>query len=451
MTAAFSKRAVLRAGYGAVMVVLGLSAIEAYRIQISVSERRLDIYRRYASEEADLSTLRRNLWLAGNGIRDFFIYSTPAQADVLRGQLASLRREDERALARMDALPELRRKLDDFWAVAEPAPIAMLHATNAQQIDFVQRVIVPQREELYTQLMNLAATGQTRLQRQETAFAATRRQAAGRLSAMLALGVLLSFAVALLSLRHAENLERAAERQYAEVERTKRELQQLSARLLEVEEDGRRKLSRELHDEIGQTLALLQIEISNAAAAPSRERLERARALAERSVQSIRNISVLLRPALLDDLGLVPALQFLLEDFLRRSGIACEFKEQDVEDELPDSVKTCVYRVVQEALHNCEKHSAASKVLVSVRQFPECLVAEVEDDGRGFRLGGEAGPAPGPPHGGLGLLGMRERAGIAGGSLMIDSAPGAGTRIALRIPRGGVSVAGTAMAKEVIA
>jgi len=174
-------------------------------------------------------------------------------------------------------------------------------------------------------------------------------------------------------------------RQYAE-------LQQLSARLLEVEEDGRRKLSRELHDEIGQTLALLQIEISHAAATPepSRERLERARALAERSVQSIRNMSVLLRPALLDDLGLVPALQFLLEDFLRRSGVACEFKEQDVEERLPDSVKTCVYRVVQEALHNCEKHSGASKVRVSVRQFPEWLVAEVEDDGRGFRAAGRA-------------------------------------------------------------
>jgi len=261
------------------------------------------------------------------------------------------------------------------------------------------------------------------------------------------LGVLLSFVLALLSIRHAENLERAAERQYSEVEQTKRELQRLSARLLEVEEDGRRKLSRELHDEIGQTLALLQIEISHAAATPaeSRERLERARALAERSVQSVRDMSVLLRPALLDDLGLVPALQFLLEDFLRRSGMACEFTEQDVEDQLPDSVKTCVYRVVQEALHNCEKHSGASKVRVSVRQFPNWLAAEVEDDGRGFRAGGNRIP---PRDAGLGLLGMRERAGIAGGALTIDSAPGAGTRIALRIPLIGAGAASHAIPQE---
>jgi len=148
-------------------------------------------------------------------------------------------------------------------------------------------------------------------------------------------------------------------------------------------------------------------------------------------VQTVRNISVLLRPALLDDLGLVPALQFQLEDFLRRSRIACEFVEQDVADHLPDPVKTCVYRVVQEALHNCEKHSGARNVRVSVRQFPETLVAEIEDDGAGFQMDGCHAPKRSM---GLGLLGMRERAGNVGGSLIIDSAPHHGTRVALRIP-----------------
>src|SRR5206468_595560 len=144
-----------------------------------------------------------------------------------------------------------------------------------------------------------------------------------------------------------------AERHFAEVEQARRELQQLSARLLEIEEEGKRRLSRELHDEIGQTLALLQIEISQLqsllATQPEtiRERLKRARELAGRTVQTIRNMSGLLRPALLDDLGLVPALQFQLEDFLRRSGIGCKFVEENVAEQLPDAVKTCVYRVVQ--------------------------------------------------------------------------------------------------------
>src|SRR5262249_37875168 len=135
---------------------------------------------------------------------------------------------------------------------------------------------------------------------------------------MLAFSVLLSILVVRLSLRYAENLERRAEENFTQVIEAKQDLQHLSARLLEIEEEGRRKLSRELHDEIGQTLALLQIEISRAQSAiagpPSsmKAHLDRAHELAERSVQTIRNISVLLRPALLDDLGLVPALQFQL-------------------------------------------------------------------------------------------------------------------------------------------
>ena len=171
-------------------------------------------------------------------------------------------------------------------------------------------------------------------------------------------------------------------------------------------------------------------------------RLDRARDLAERTVQTVRNMSGLLRPALLDDLGLVPALHFQLEDFIRRSGIVCEFVEHGVPDNLPDAVKTCVYRVVQEALHNSEKHSAATKVKVSVRQYADRLVAEIEDNGRGFPLDRQGRPARST---GLGLLGIRERAGIAGGSLTIDSAPGRGTRIVLLLP-----VAATEPAADVV-
>jgi len=444
VTDRFGKRAVLRAGYGTVIAVLVLSVVEAYRIQASVSRQHVEIYRHYVDQDAALATLRRNLWLAGNDVRDFFINTTPAQAEILGSQLDALRSDNENALdhlartsTRSDVVPKLRKSLGEFWAVVQPLPRTMLNESNAVQFEFLQREIVPRRGELYAALLDLAAADQQKLQESEREFADARRHAAERLMIMLGFSLLLSFVVARLSVRHAENLERRAERHYAEVEQTKRELQQLSARLLEIEEEGRRRLSRELHDEIGQTLALLQIEISHAqtmlAAQPqaARERLQRARELAERTVQTVRNISVLLRPALLDDLGLVPALQFQLEDFLRRSGIACEFVERDVADRLPDHVKTCVYRVVQEALHNCEKHSGAKKVRVVVRQLPDCLVAEIEDDGRGFALNEQRMPSKNT---GLGLLGIRERAAIAGGSLVIDAAPGHGARIALRIP-----------------
>lgn len=436
---ALSKRAVLRTGYGAVIALLVLSAVEAYRIQVSVSEQHLEIYRHYVEQEAALAALRRNLWQAGTDVRDFFIETTPEQAVLLREQIAALKSDDAVALDRLaksgvtpDVIVKLRRSLDEFWGIVDPVPRSMLELPNDRQFEFLQREIVPRRGELYSALLELAAADQQRLQENEREFAAARQLAARRLVALLAVSVLLGFLVARLSLRHAENLERQAEHHLAEVEQARGELQELSARLLEIEEEGRRQLSRELHDEIGQTLALLQIEISHAQsmlpAHPevARERLQHARAFAERTVQTIRNMSLLLRPTLLDDLGLAPALQFQLEDFLRRSGIACEYVEEGVSDRLPDAVKTCVYRVVQEALHNCEKHSGAASVRVVVRQLPDTLIAEVEDNGRGFVLGERRK--------GLGLLGLRERAAAAGGSVVIDSAPGHGTRIALRIP-----------------
>jgi len=438
----------LRAGYGAVITVLIFSAYEAYRIQDSVSRQHLEIYRHFVEQDEALATLRKNLWLAGNYVRDFFINTTPAQTLLFRRQLEELKRENDDALRVLEkaphhqrVVPQLRESLAQFWKVVDPLPVTMMHSSNQEEMDFLDREIVPRRGELYNALRALTLADEQKLEDSEGEFADARKRAGRGLLAMLALGVLLSFLVARLSLRHAGTLERKAELHYAEVEHARHELKQLSARLLEIEEEGRRRLSRELHDEIGQALALLQIEISHAAAmncgSPGAlwARLDRARDLAERTVQTVRNMSGMLRPALLDDLGLVPALQFQLEDFIRRSGIACNFVEQGVAEDLPDAVKTCVYRVVQEALHNAEKHSAATLVKVSVRQFPDRLAAEIEDNGCGFPMDSQGRPSrsTGRPTG-LGLLGIRERAGIAGGSLTIDSAPGRGTRITLLIP-----------------
>lgn len=205
---------------------------------------------------------------------------------------------------------------------------------------------------------------------------------------------------------------------------------------MSVQEEERTRLSRELHDQIGQALATLRLEITRAESLPARDfqdirqRLAGARALAESMIQTVRDISLLLRPSLLDDLGLAPALQWQVEEFRRRTGLPCEFSEHNVEGPLPESVRTCVYRVLQEALHNCEKHAAASAVSVSVCRFPELLTLEVEDDGKGFDTAG--GPSRTRP--GFGMLGMRERAAALGGTLAVTSSPGNGARLTLRLP-----------------
>jgi len=162
-----------------------------------------------------------------------------------------------------------------------------------------------------------------------------------------------------------------------------------------------------------------------------REHLARARDLAERTLRTVRNITLLLRPSLLDDLGLGPALQWQGEDFRRRTGVACDVTEVGLQDDLPDAVKTCVYRVTQEALHNCEKHAGASRVGVRVVQDSGRLTVEVRDDGIGFEQTPDA-KALATLH--FGVLGMKERAASLGGKLTLESAPGNGTSVLLEIP-----------------
>ena len=140
-----SRRAVLWAGYGAVIVVLILSAVEAYNIQISVSEQSVDIYRHYVVQDQAIATLRRNLWQAGNEVRDLFISSTPAQAQVFRAQIESLKKEDERALqtlanvkAGAAGVPKIRKSLDEFWALIDPIPNERLYESDRQHFAFLQ-------------------------------------------------------------------------------------------------------------------------------------------------------------------------------------------------------------------------------------------------------------------------------------------------------------------------
>jgi len=202
----------------------------------------------------------------------------------------------------------------------------------------------------------------------------------------------------------------------------------LSAHLLTIQEEERKNLSRELHDGVGQMVTALKMELARLRVndREDAERLDRARELANEMLRTIRNISLLLRPTALDDLGLEAALQWHAEDFTRRTSVRCELSCSLTDDQsIPDAVKTCVYRIVQEALNNCEKHAAASKVIIEVHQSPEGIAVSVTDDGRGV--------SPDSAHG-LGILGMRERAGILGGQLEFTSEAGAGTRVSLFLP-----------------
>jgi signal transduction histidine kinase len=326
--------------------------------------------------------------------------------------------------------------VSEFWAALKQIPGQTVAMDAFARYDYVQQKILPRRTAVSEVVREFATLNQSALREGEEAFTRTRRTATNRLLVVLALSLLLAAAVAVFSVAHSRKLERQTQAQYEEVSRAKLDLQRLSGRLMEIQEEERTRLSRELHDEIGQTLATLRMELSRAESLTARngheirERLARARDLAERTVRTVRNISLLLRPSLLDDLGLAPALQWQAEDFSRRSGIPCTFDESGLDESLPEALRTCVYRILQESLHNCEKHSRASIVHIRVRQTPTQLTLEALDDGLGFQENQDR------PVGstGLGLLGMRERAVALGGHLDIHSESGLGTRLVLTLP-----------------
>ena len=212
-------------------------------------------------------------------------------------------------------------------------------------------------------------------------------------------------------------------------------LRALSRRLVEAQEAERRRIARELHDEAGQALSAMAINVSTIqrqlppeCPPKAMERLADTSALIDHTLQHIRDLSQTLRPAMLDELGLVPAVRWHLSAFAERAGLKATFRAEDCEQRLPPDVETTIYRFVQEALTNAGRHSHATEVAVVVRRKGVSIAAEVKDDGRGFDAEQLAADAGG------GLLGMRERAALADGSFQIESREGEGTRVAIEIP-----------------
>jgi PAS domain S-box-containing protein len=220
--------------------------------------------------------------------------------------------------------------------------------------------------------------------------------------------------------------------------RSQRELRDLSARVLEAREEEKTLIARELHDELGQLLTALKMDLSSLRQGLPGEELQ-AKAdemgrLLDQTVAATRRISADLRPLMLDDLGLADAAGWLVEDFCKRSGIDCRMETSGAEAlaEASKAVATAVYRAIQESLTNIARHSGARNAWVNLSVTERCISVEVEDDGRGITAEAMAKSRS------LGLKGMRERIAYLGGSLDIARAPRGGTRLQLRVPLRGL-------------
>ena len=201
----------------------------------------------------------------------------------------------------------------------------------------------------------------------------------------------------------------------------------LSARLVDLQESERAELARELHDEVGQLLTGLKIMLltSDQAAAGRRHEVNR---IVDELIARVRDLSMSLRPPMLDLLGVLDSLLWQIQRFEKQTGIRVEFRHRGLDRRFPPQIETATFRVVQEALTNVARHADVDSATVEVTAEHERLKARIEDAGRGF----DVTAAPTKPS--SGLAGMRERSRLLGGLLTIRSAPGAGTRLELDLP-----------------
>jgi signal transduction histidine kinase len=230
-------------------------------------------------------------------------------------------------------------------------------------------------------------------------------------------------------IRHVEESSRAKTRALADLRVAYERLALLHERLDAAKEDERRFIAHELHDELGQVLTVVKLRLRGA---PADEGRVETVALIDQAIDRVRKISSDLRPPLLDEIGLVPALRAYVDAQAALSGVKIELetKSGDGEDRLPADLETAGFRVVQESLTNALRHGSPHNIRVRALRDNASLALTISDDGRGF----DPATLDGAGNGHLGVLGMRERVRARAGTFTIDSQPGNGTRVEVRMP-----------------
>ena len=212
------------------------------------------------------------------------------------------------------------------------------------------------------------------------------------------------------------------------------QMQQLSRQILHAQEEERHRLARELHDEAAQALTslLVHLRLLERAHTPedAQQRVQELRVLTAQALEDVRRVALDLRPTILDDLGLVPALEWRVDEFNKSDGVTAQFRVDGVAHRLPREMELVFYRIGQEALSNVARHAGAHVVDVALSQQNGAVCLEIKDDGCGFD---PTAVRTDSDHG-LGLVGMRERSAMINGHLLVESQPGRGTRICVTAP-----------------
>jgi signal transduction histidine kinase len=296
---------------------------------------------------------------------------------------------------------------------------------------FIGLQLIPWRTRIFELSSQVSSLNERKLALENLAVATRFQSLESRLIWLVALALVAGVLMSLICGWYILRLERQARQRYHALARNRLDLEGLSARLVEAQEEERRSISRELHDEVGQSLGALLVEVGQLSKLVppddivTQAQIAHIKSVTETAVKSIRDIALLLRPPMLDDLGLIPALEWQAREISRRSDMEVEVHSQNVSEDLGDETKVTVYRLVQEALNNAATHASARNAKVTVTQIPDKITIEITDNGHGFDPQRQRG---------MGILGMEERARRLGGTFTIESAPGKGAAVKAELP-----------------
>ena len=439
-------RGALTAGFAVVFAVWVASGYELVRSLREV-DRRLEASRQDFQRGQDvLNTVRTNVLLGSIYLRDALIDRTPASQEDYRRALEQIREEVDRVLPIYLPLigsplerqhwDGLQVELDKYWMSRDLAFVSDEPLSTANAAALLRQRIVPARQSILEIVDSLSALQRASRERHESEAALLYGSAQTRVISLASLAIVVGLVVAFVATRHVGRLEHEIERRQAAERQNRSDLERLSARLVTAQEEERRSLARELHDAVGQALTAIKMEMGVAMRgvetdSRARRALDEGRAIAESTLQNVRDLSQLLHPSMLDDFGLPEAVSAHLRSFSKRTGIRTQLTHERMDDRLPPDIEVCVYRIVQEALTNVARHSGASSCTVSLVRREGVLLLTIEDDGRGIETVAARG-LDARRH--LGLIGMRERAQALAGTFVIENRAEGGTRVLVRLP-----------------
>ena len=437
-------RLLLSLGFGGLLALLTFTGFAALSILHELQVRNEAIRNDYVERAKLLEQLRSDIYLSGTYVRDLLMEEDRPKAEAYRGEFGRTRQRIASAIDKYRAIRQASeaavfesfvKGTHEYFQALQPALAWDAEDRRIKGRPFMRDEVVRRRSTMMSLANDVGEVNRRQLQLGNAAVQGLFIHSREVLAVLFALTVAVGTVLAALSMGRMLSLEKQARRRYLEAEQSRTEAHELSARLVDAQEEERRRVSRELHDEIGQSLSALLLGLGNLNQTLSphvdgavREQIQIMRTLGEKSVGAVRNMSLLLRPSMLDDLGLVAALQWQAREVARATDMRVSVAAEELPEGLPaplaEELKTSIYRIVQEALHNCQRHSGAKRVRVQLQRTPEKMLLTVQDDGRGFRT----------EERGLGLLGMEERVNRLGGRFQLSSEEGDGTLVSVELP-----------------